>query len=748
MAIKDTYKDILTEEILKAQLESNEIADADDIDDEVESLSETYDLSIPQFLAKDFHIEEKETASASKFNGTFTSIRQDMRVLYKETVGLTSRAINSYERWKLEAESLEKRLTDLEDHIDDLLLLSQDTEGYHSFIIDNFTDSTLLDLNLTTASFDLKNQLVTLTPPVSEPTRVFIDPQKAEATALFKNRTTTGFISKTDSVNSKLSDVFSQTSNTWWTKIDMSLVKTVVCELTVDLADEPISLSKIVIYLHESSQSSPMTIVPLYSLDNYTFTQLPTPTYTQDVKSKAIFTFSTIQAKHIKFLLTKKGPDPTSGTNFSYQFGFKEISFYNDTYQVDETEQFISKPLSILDNNSQPVKFSKITLETCERLEEGTDIRYFIAPFNDVAGTVTSSTSWFPISPVNRSEHLYPQVLSLGEKTEITIGVDETLGISYDSTNTDSEFINPAPSFNLLSVDIDGNVLSDTVTTPDLPRYSFINSNERILSYQIKDKSYSGSGTGGKIELNESTILLFRNVGEKGLEDIDTDQVRDIQRGWGFTEPYYTTTIQILNPNGITMDVGNEVIVIDENEYTNKIDKSVLSGKTETTDGIHTIKVHKNNWGHVTPGLESLSALKEADILYPFNHKLLIEGYDYGEDYPSIEEDIYQGVDLFAEFLMRSTSIMDLIKNIPEDNYQFYALDRDAPGTHSSNNLGTRVFVIKIDNENPDFINEKFVLKFNLLGQRYKYFRLRADFSTTDARVTPALDAYKLKLGD
>ena len=180
--------------------------------------------------------------------------------------------------------------------------------------------------------------------------------------------------------------------------------------------------------------------------------------------------------------------------------------------------------------------------------------------------------------------------------------------------------------------------------------------------------------------------------------------------------------------------------------------KSGTAGNSDRDSGIHTIKVHKNNWKEVElmNDTKDLAELKIKDILYPYNHKLLIEGYNYDTTYPSTEEKIYKGADLFAETIMTQVSLFDLETNIAIDKYDVFAFDVDAPKSHTapnSDNDPTTIMITKINEENPDFQNERFVLRFTLVNELRQYLRLRADLSTEDDKVTPALHSYKIKLG-
>lgn len=742
MSIESVYKTLLANTLIKSKVKELTIPSAEEVQEEINALVAGKDLSRPQFTEDTWKVDPGESASVKKFNGTFSSIKQDIRVLYKEMLNLTKTGVEAFERWGLETDLIEKRLIDIEDRIENLVLLTKDLEGFRYFFVENFSDLDNTDLILTDALVDLGVGEVSISPVETEPTRIFLNNLISNQDITFRVRTSIGFVGRNDAVNSELANVFKQVSTPWWTRVEMNKPTPVVAELTVALGDEPISVNRIFLSLHDSVQSAPLVVTPLYSIDNYNFSQLPTDTFTQEIRTKGSFSFPSTEMKFVKFVLTKVGPDPGVANEISYQFGFKTIQFFQESFSTSASQTFVSKPISIPDTNGNNLQFSKITLETCERVDGDSDVDYFIAASNDADLPVTGNTIWLPISPINREEKNQPSILDLASLSEVTIGESEDLIVSSDQENGNDI----SSTFNLISQT--NNQIVDESITESETRYVFENDSDAILNYQIKDIDYSGSGSGGAVSIDENTIELFRNIGEKGLDSTESSSfVRGVMRGWGFQEPYYSTVIQILDPGGMSLEVGNSPIIIDDIAYTNFIPNTVLTGKGPNSSGIHRILVHKNNWVHVTPELSTLAGLKSADPLYPYNHKLLIEGYKYNGLYPSSDEKIYIGVNIFAEYLMKRVGIFNFIDNVPGDDYKRYSLDRDAVNSHTGGNKPTRVFLVKTDNSESDFQNEKFQLRFNIVDQKFTYFRLRADLSTEDSSVGPVIDSYKVKLG-
>lgn len=748
MSIETTYRRILTEAYVQDELKKGEIPSAEDIEDKITEIINTMDLTKPQFKADPFKAYPHTSSSALLFNIAQRSILADLRVIYKEMLLLSETSVTSYERWRVETEKLEKQLAALEDRVQNLLLLTKDTEGYKSYIVDNFTDMSLVDRDETTAFVDPVHQGVTIGNDGGVDTRIYISNLNTQTDVSFKVRSTNNFVSRADSRTGSLATIFGQLSIPWSTQISMTKVVPVTCELTVKLGTDPIRMNKIIVQLHQAARASEMTITPMYSLDNFNFKQLPTNTFSQSVRSTATFAFDEIELKYLKFILTKEGNDVVASTDKAvYQFGFKTIEFYAEKFALNAPQTLISQPLSVVSasNPNDRVEFSKLTLEVCERCDASTAIDYFVTVSDDPEVPLDAQTVWIPISPISHASPTQPSVIDVGHIEEQEVGIDETIGISYSAI--DNDFQNPADTFHLLSLSNVGALLDEEVSADSL-RYVFSNENERLLSYQIKDSDYDGSGTGTALTIDEDNLIIFRNVGEKGLDpDEHADLVRGHPRGWKFLEPYYTTVVEILNPLGITIDFGDKTVYIDEVAYTNKVGSKILTGKTATTTGIHLIKVHKDNWLEITPDLDNLDDIKAEDTLYPFNHKLLVEGYAYPTNYGSGQEKAYTGVDLFASDLMQRVSIFDFGHSVKADQYHFYALDRDGPNTHAAGNEATRLFVVKVDQNNADFQNERFVLRFNLINQRYKYLRLKAIFSTFSKTVAPFLDSYKIKLG-
>ncbi|MBD3268451.1 hypothetical protein GF373_17425 [bacterium] len=765
MSINKTYKKILLQEYFTNKLKQGDIPSYESIRSVLDSYNSSSDLSSPQFSADDFKITDSNKESSSSLqNNMINTLFGDLSVLYQELKRLTEASIENYERWGHELKAIEKSLFDLEGRVGDLALLAEDSEGYINFVADRFSDLSLVDQTLSSGLlFAPHINTVTLKP--SSHSLQPISLNLTDTDVSFKVVSRSGGTTR-QAEGSSVLNAFSDLDTFWLTQVQANRQEVITGELKVKLSDSPIDVSRIEFIAHSSNGTSAMTITPLYSTDGYTFKQLPGNLITQSVVDTGVFVFEQTSMTYVKFLISKQSSDFVSGNKLIYEFGASLIQFFNDGFTVttnmNPRPRLISKPLSVLDQNTaEPIEFSKASLEVCENLQDGTNLSYFLTVGNDSSLEITDNTSWVSIDPFSRKDKESAHLVDLGDLSLVTLGdPDETSNLlkpSYNASATESQISqglkNPGVSFYLVKND-SGSVSAELIEEADIlnSRYTFLNNNDRILNYQLRcpkdsrvidsssayyDSSYFG--------VDENSFIIYRNIGQMGQSYSDRNSfVRGIQAGWGFSDPYYYCTVYVDNIDGLQLDVGDSPMWVDDEA---KSGKQVL-----LTYGHHNIRVHKDNWIYVEPGKSTLSSLKEADPLYPYNHKLLIEGYSYDANFDEPDEEIYTGVDIFAQHKMKKVKIFDFINQVKPDDYSRFAIDYDLPNSYNlpeggSNTYGNMVFLVKVDPNSADSVNEAFMIKFKMVDQKYKYLRLRADFETSSVKLTPVLNSYKIKIG-
>ncbi len=568
MSIEATYKTYLLEKYLKEQLQNGQFVSAIEVVEEAEALNASADFSEPLFKSTDYEVVDEEEASAKKFNDTFRMVHQDLNVIYQEVSALTENALSVYERWRIEAETLEKELIDMEEEIENLLLLADDTEGYHSIIVDNFTNLLSTDSLATTTKVNIEAGVVSLKPDSDATTQIFLN-NIPEENITFRVRS--NVISRSDLAGAYLSNIFKETSFVWHTVLKAEKVKPIVCELIVKLGEEPLDINRIQILTHDSGQSGTMNVTPLYSLDDLTYDQLPCTDYSKDIATQGSFYFSKTKMKYLKFILAKNAPDISSANTYRYQFGFKQIGLFGESYTAGTigNQKFESKWLSVIDENGNK-EFEKATLEVCESIAPGTKINYYLSAANSDGGAVTE---WYPVQPVNHDpdtvEILHPKIFEIGAVANHVI--DDMTLYEVDGENT------------FLYVDASG--VPQEVGFSDGEIYSFLDSNTYgILNYFLYNEDNDDKKP---VKINESSLVLYRGV-----------------ERWKFEEPYHHCVVDVKNANGSTIQIGDQLVSID--------DSPEESGEITIPYGIHRIRVHKQYYSEILP--EFANKLIEANV--------------------------------------------------------------------------------------------------------------------------------------
>jgi len=763
MTIAEIRADEVLEKIIRSYLETGQVPTIEEISAQFNTFINTNDLNLPRFDFNTYAVTRNEESSATKFNNTTNTIKEDLDTVFRALFVSTDKAVKLFDRWESKADRLENRISDLEGRIARLLALAADTEGFFDIVGDTFTDTKLIDQDLSkNISINLKQNLITMAK--STGINAFVDrlflndltSNQASFNILDQNNVVS--VSNVDNTEPRFA--FRDENRYWKTHVlTSSRVAPLIADLTLSFV-QPKAISKIQILLHTSEQNSSTKITLLYSVDGVNFNRVPSVNTVLESLDKMEFTFPEIEALKLKLIIEKNGHDfITSDNLFGYEFGAREIGLYKEAFNNNPSFKgvVVSKPLSITKPDNTLTLFNKLTLEVCEVTSSNTFIDYLIAVARNDNGTPQWLTSngfvtepghivdnkdtrlWTPITPLNRNEVVHPQVLNFA-----TISVLEKtgIGISYDATGG-SNFESPARNYTLLQQDSTGAIIETPCENKNpVPfnqndkRYFLAKAGHKILDVQI-DKSTN-------IDIDNAT--LWRNVGEKGIALNDaTKLVRGIQIGWEYKEPYYSTNIKIEASQGMSIDVGEYPISIDQVSYTGTIGPDVLS------QGVHTVRVHKDYWRALPPGLNTLQELKSVDILYPYNQKMLIEGYQYGSLYPDDAEQVYVGVDRFAGIIATRVGVFDIVNNIANNDFNKFAVDTDAPGTSriiasSANAPLSYVFVVNTRNDIADFMNEQFVLEFNLTDELFSFAALKAELRTSNGEISPVFDEYRIKL--
>jgi hypothetical protein len=201
------------------------------------------------------------------------------------------------------------------------------------------------------------------------------------------------------------------------------------------------------------------------------------------------------------------------------------------------------------------------------------------------------------------------------------------------------------------------------------------------------------------------TVRFFRNTFQAGV------LINGVQTGWKYKDSYFSCIIELLAEKEINLGVSFAYI-----------DGRKTNGIQTLAPGFHTFRTHETNWR---------AAVSETDDpLFPYNHKLIIEGIRGSKIYP--------GVDFMAAEELSLISAFDLVENIPSTSSEYFGIKGSYP-------------IVKIPPP-PVFFNTVEGWRLEQYAIRYKYtsdslppitsIRLVARMSTTNLRLSPVFRGY------
>lgn len=724
MPLSTAYKEYILEKLHKEYLFDGVIPTSDQLDADLLEYQKTHpDLSLPKSKYLDFNVERGSSSSAEHIKTIAETVSDDISVVVREIYNLAIQNATYYERWSARVKALVTKAKKLEQRVDSLLLMKDQTAGFFATVGDVFSDMNLTDTDITTARVNPDEQTVTLNPgSVDAPIVKQINTSSISSSDIsfspLSGRLGTSPIDITELVN-----VFKTSYQQWTGRIVATTPGPMSAELKVRVSPESdIEVSKISMD-YTGTRSEGSNVSAMYSVDGYTWYLAPCFNTTQTLSDKIVWSFPLTKLRWIKFLFYK----PHSDNANTYEYSIQSIRLYGNVYTEDAGNEFYSIPLSALNTNGNITEFSSVSLDVCEALSTGTDIKYYVSASKDES----IWTNWADIQPSSRNGIDYPKIVSFGGTTW------------YNNTNNVPsslfQFDESISSYRKLTSSFD---LSDSLTNTSV-YYRFKNNSFGTVNTMIPVAS------GKDPDIVGTSVVLWRNTRADIDEypDVTVSQgtyfprtVRGVPRGWGSDGLIYSCYFEIINSDGRILNFGDTICSIDGQK---------VSGAVKVRQGIHKFVCDAKYWYDISSSgmnlMYSESDLKAADKLYPFNHKLIIEGYKYPSSF--IGERVYSGTDISAEFYATKTSLFDLENN--NKGYGYFAVRGVGSYEYESTDFTAISVIVGYNSGNSDYTNELFTIKWRGgdTSENYKYVKLKAELETQDAGLTPVLTSYRLKLG-
>ena len=654
------------------------------------------------FLSKDqYTLSPNETTSASKANETIEDLILDFSALYQSAVDMADISTSFTEKVYSKFKSLEKDIQGLDSNTTNLLLLAQDVEGYLNCVSDSFSDNSKVDLPNCTVSIDNKSQAVVL--PIEIQSQLNFVPSDSDIQ--FNVLSRAYFNSDEFRTDAAPINAFLNKDKFW---VQRASYRSPIPEFSGELIfrlPSASSFSKIIISPISSDKGRMITVRIQYGNDGLNWTDVDGESSKRLVTDTS-FLFKGISPAYVRFIFSKVGYDDFTGDLYYYEIGLKAIEFYGIEFSVGASKvsegHFYSEPLTM------GKYFNKVSLKTCEYVPVGTSIDYSVSMMTDseysnyTNGTITlDDLSFSDIDPVNRTVQVHPLIVD-GTKIDRLYNYGSVYPLDSSTSFKYKDNIN--------------NVLIDT--------------------YSI------GTNT------PEDGISVWRNLGDNTIDggSHSSTKVNNIDSGWLQDGDYYSCEFYITDTLGKIIDFGQSTLEIDGTKAT---------GRVNLEQGKHRIKTYKDSWYGLSPSSIASSTSPNPDILYPFNHKYLIEGVKndlYGVDM-TVDlgsgktkklildpNGVYTGADKYWARTLSLETIFDFAYNIEDDNYFVYSIVDDI-------NLNRRI-LIKYNPKDNLFALEKFAIIENRInGSLYKYIILNAEFKSSDNTKTPVLSGYYIRMG-
>jgi hypothetical protein len=280
--------------------------------------------------------------------------------------------------------------------------------------------------------------------------------------------------------------------------------------------------------------------------------------------------------KKVKILISKFAYDYKENGRFIYTFSLDYLGFTKNKYKINEESVLYLGPYEILDEESNPVKYSMASARggTCCIIPDETSIDLYLSKDN---------VSWHKVDFTGRSKEVVQFYESEESATDFTL-------------------------FDLIDRESRSSFLAET-----LPENINLKPSDKILNLYIPNEN--------KDLFIKDSISIKRNTLKK-----DNEKIYEASRGWYKKLGFYYTNFEIDQPEGRYIDFGMRSCFVDGR---------LVTGRVFLTKGTHTFKTSEENWYNLDlndeKSVKTSRQLKEIDPLYPYNHKYLIEGYGYSK---------------------------------------------------------------------------------------------------------------------
>ena len=417
------------------------------------------------------------------------------------------------------------------------------------------------------------------------------------------------------------------------------------------------------------------TATMLYSLDGQTFSALE-PAEIALTGDEYQFNIGLEGVHKVRLMLSKGVSDNVTTTSgqYVYVFNLDSLKIFTDTYGAGAVSELRAGPYSIVNELGDPIYFTKATCSACVITDEDSSVSFFLSKDN---------VSWSPVDVKGN-------------------------GLNYVSFASGTK----EGSYDVVDTALEAGALIDEIAGFEDIDLTY----EAALNIFVPEAFVD--------DLSLRNIVIKRNI----VGAIQTEDIYQAPPGWYFDSntSQYTTTIYVDATEGRLFDLGPTGAYVNGN---------LLAGEVLLRKGYTVFATSDSNWQAITDDITTLSALKRADPLYPYNHKHMVEGYAYPDSYTA--ERIYNGVD---EYFGR------LLQYVPPEQFNADDWDTDLGIYTVDNPSGNMYFRVKVDRTDASWLNEEFDVDWLVHSDTSNSIYVKAILSASDSAQTPVIENFKVRV--
>jgi hypothetical protein len=423
--------------------------------------------------------------------------------------------------------------------------------------------------------------------------------------------------------------------------------------------------------------NSPQFVTVYYSLDGTTFT-VAEPVERRFLSGENVISIGMKGVQKVQIVLSKKAADLDIDTSFQYVFTLDNIDILSGNYTVENKSTLYAGPYYVTDDTGNPINFSYATLAhgTCCIVPDKTSVSFFLSKDNE---------NWIPASFTEESLSVIQFAIS-----------------------------NPVGTYAFL----DDTVVANTLTT-----------NTNLLGRHEVEIEYGKEAVCNVyIPYEYSDKFVLQNTYVKRNVPEGSSKLYGVAAGWFLDKEtmQYKTAVQVDALEGAVLNLGSTSAYIDG---------KLVTGMVTLPKGYHDFSTSYTNWDDIPVGIGTASKLEEADPSYPFNHKLLIEGYNYPLGFSG--DRVYGGL---------SSNFGALLQYVTPERFAGPEFDGDLSIYTVEDYNGSLFFKVKIDPSDASWVDERVQVEYMLRTDDTNTLYAKAILTTRDSAITPNINRFQVRV--